>query len=389
MNAEAPNADLVRNPALLALLNALVDRIDAIPFAERSRDIVFPLNDRSWPAFFGIDHPQERTFVWQLLERLMREPGFTLRLDERRIARDLDIWDRTPKIIVTKESELLLREITGRQPSVKAVWLSHWRRAVEARFGEGALVSRLMARPIAVFQRTPEEVLERFADIAHHSDSDLMLHEVASRQFWGLSKVLVGQQEAIALLLNQAECPFPDKPVQLVVQSLTDDLGAPVLFIENAATFESVASGRLSEAKGFILVYASGYKASARRIRKAGGSSIYFAPSTFEGNPALPRAFLDWFYSTDMTKPVHFWGDLDFAGLGILKELRVVFPQAQAWKPGYDQLLEHLDAGESHAPDEAKKSGQSDPTKTGCCYADEVLLPALRHYGRFVDQESL
>ncbi|AEI82178.1 hypothetical protein CNE_BB1p07610 (plasmid) [Cupriavidus necator N-1] len=75
--------------------------------------------------------------------------------------------------------------------------------------------------------------------------------------------------------------------------------------------------------------------------------------------------------------------------MDILKELRVVFPGAQAWKAGYEALLARLLAEESHAPDEARKSGQTDPGLTGCPYADEVLLPALRTLGRFVDQESL
>lgn len=75
--------------------------------------------------------------------------------------------------------------------------------------------------------------------------------------------------------------------------------------------------------------------------------------------------------------------------MGILKELRVMFPSANAWQPGYEKLLDRLIVGESHAPDEAKKSGQTDPLSTGSQYADEVLLPALRKHGRFVDQESL
>lgn len=48
-----------------------------------------------------------------------------------------------------------------------------------------------------------------------------------------------------------------------------------------------------------------------------------------------------------------------------------------------------LETAQSHAPDEAKKSGQTDPGQTGCRYADAVLLPALRQHERFVDQESL
>lgn len=75
--------------------------------------------------------------------------------------------------------------------------------------------------------------------------------------------------------------------------------------------------------------------------------------------------------------------------MDILKELRVLFPEAQAWRPGYQALLDLLVAGESHAPDEGRKSGQNDPGQTGCRYADDVLLPAVREHRRFVDQESL
>lgn len=378
----------IREPALVALLNALIDRIEAKPFAERSRDIIFPLNPGSWPGFFAIDHPGERAFVWQRLGAIIKKPGFSLKLDQRRSRSDLDVWERQPKIVVAPQGEEFLREATGRWPKDKS-WIKQWEQAVLSRFGEGKLSAKLLSRPLAIIQRAPDEVLERFAAIADLCGSNLMLHEVASRQFWGLSKILNGQQEAVALLLGQDSCPFPDKPVQLVVQALTDDADAPILFIENATTFESLASGRMEEARGFILVYASGYKASARRIRTEGGSSVYFALRVFSDNVALPQRFLEWLYSTDVVRAVYFWGDLDFAGMDILRELRVVFPETQAWKPGYDKLLDRLIVGESHAPEEAKKSGQTDPVHTSCHYADDVLLPALRKYGHFVDQESL
>jgi hypothetical protein len=379
-----------RQPAALAaLLNALVDRIEANPFAQRRRDISFPLHAGTWPEFFSIALHGERMFVWRALEALQAHPGLALVLDQRRGQRDLDIWERSPKLVIAAQAEALLRDETGRHPSAVLAWMAQWRQAVAARFGNTALCERLLSRPILILPRSPEHVLERLAGIRALAGENLMLHEVASRQFWGLSKILNGQQETIALLLDTDACPFPDKPVQLLVAARTADPAAPILFVENAATFESMAAGRLSAAEGFVLIYASGYKASARRLRQPGGSSVYFAPGVFERNAALGRSLVAWLHGTDVTLPVYFWGDLDFAGMDILKELRVVFPGAQAWQAGYEALLARLLAQESHAPDEARKSGQSDPGLTGCRYADEVLLPALRRLGRFVDQESL
>lgn len=389
MNMPIPAPNWSDEPVVMALLHALVDRLDSVPFEARLRDLTFALTENSWRKFFAIDHPSDRTYIWQLVEALTQQPGFELRLDDRRIARDLDLWQRHPKIVVKKEAENLLRNITGRHPAAESNWIEEWKHAVQGLFGTGLLASRLATRPVAIYQRPPAEVLKRFAAISDLADACLMLHEVASRQFWGLSKILNGQQDAIALLLSQDFCPFPDKPIQLVIQSLTADTDAPILFIENAATFESAASGRISTAQGHILIYASGYKATARRIRTAEGSSLYFAPEVYELNPSLPRDLQAWLYSGDTSRSVYFWGDLDFAGMDILKELRVVFRQIEAWRPGYEKLLEKLTAGESHTPEEARKSGQTDPILTGCPYADGTLLPEMRNSHRFVDQESL
>lgn len=376
-------------PAVDALLNAVMDRVEAKPFAQRSRAIHFSLTAATWPAFFDIEHPAERHFVWRALEALGTKPGFGLRLDQRRGYRDLDIWQRSPALVISAEAECFLREATGRKPSAIADWIARWRLAVPGYFAEPQLCEQLHARPIAIPQRAPEQVLERLAGIRELAGADLMLHEVASRQFWGLSKVLNGHQETIALLLGLDVCPFPDKPVQLLVAGRGHEADAPILFVENAATFESLASGSLALADGFVLIYASGYKASARRLRRPAGSSVYLAPDAFGGRHELIQGFLGWLCSDDVARPVHFWGDLDFAGMDILRQLRAVFPAAQAWKPGYEALLARLEANESHAPEEAKKAGQEDPGTTGCQYADEVLLPALRLRGRFVDQEAV
>jgi hypothetical protein len=89
------------------------------------------------------------------------------------------------------------------------------------------------------------------------------------------------------------------------------------------------------------------------------------------------------------TLPVHFFGDLDYAGMQILGSLREVFPGAVAWRPGYGALAKQLAAGGGHGPSLAAKELQMDPVRVGCPLADEALLPLMRLEGRFVDQEAL
>ena len=50
-------------------------------------------------------------------------------------------------------------------------------------------------------------------------------------------------------------------------------------------------------------------------------------------------------------------------------------------------MLELLLDGKGHTPEETGKQEQKDQGITGSIYADEILLPALRNCGRFIDQE--
>ena len=80
-----------------------------------------------------------------------------------------------------------------------------WRAAVESRkllISETALL-RLYASPIEVVARPLEEVLSRFLSIRDMAHEPLLLREVSSRVFWGLSKLLHGRADAVAALLEE------------------------------------------------------------------------------------------------------------------------------------------------------------------------------------------
>ena len=142
-----------------------------------------------------------------------------------------------------------------------------------------------------------------------------------------------------------------------------------------------------------VLVYAAGFKGSARRLRTRQGCRLYVRASSssdsaaqWAGGEGL-QAVEEWVFGSSVL-PVRFFGDLDYAGMQILGSLREVFADAQAWLPGYGVLADAIERGGGHAPGLAGKELQADPGHTGCAYADQRLLPLMRLHGRFMDQEA-
>ncbi|HSV34007.1 MAG TPA: hypothetical protein VLI46_00555 [Ramlibacter sp.] len=126
-----------------------------------------------------------------------------------------------------------------------------------------------------------------------------------------------------------------------------------------------------------------GQRSEAAVSRKLPGVYLRASPQCVAQLPAVE----DWLFGSSEL-PVFFFGDLDYAGMQILANLRAVFPGAQAWQPGYVHLAAILESGGGHLPDQAGKGMQSDPGDTGCPFADGQLLPLIRKHARFVDQEA-
>jgi len=244
---------------------------------------------------------------------------------------------------------------------------------------------KLMGCPIVLDGRSHAEVIGALERLVEFQDSGMLLREVSSRLFWGLSKVLDTKEQVIAELLGLDNCPFPEKPISIMVH-IPSENPQGVLFIENEVSFLSACRGRIDGTRPYILLFASGYKTGTPRLRKDGGAVFFFSPSSFK--PTRTRDdFTRWIYGDDDLWPVFFWGDLDLSGMGILKALRKVFPSLESWKAGYISMLDAIENGKGHTPKEAGKEKQEDPGNTGCEYADSVLLPALRKHQRFLDQE--
>lgn len=370
----------VNDPAIQKFLGNLVDKLDSADVQGKELVRAIKVDVKSFPHFFKAELESERERLWGGLQEMVHWGWLELKLDRAKPGQVA--YERNPRVLVADEDAL--RRVTNRLARVKSAG-ELWRDAVLSTLDAPDVVKEQISRyRIDIPGKSPAAIVEKLNKLHELVDEPLLLREVSARLFWGQSKVLDGRQLLVAVLLRQDECPFPEMPVQLQVY-LPSDGYTGVLFIENQATFEQAtrdASGRYA---GLALVFASGFKGSAKRLRSPTGASVYFAAHGSLDEKQTAK-FLGWLRA-GLKLPSWFWGDLDYSGMRIIAALRGVFEGLSAWEPGYRPMLDRLEAGEGHAPDEAGKGKQAPIDDTGCEFTDFALLPAIRTEERFIDQE--
>ena len=158
-----------------------------------------------------------------------------------------------------------------------------------------------------------------------------------------------------------------------------------VLFIENQDSYTCAMQGNPVVVRDLALVYSAGFRSSAERIRDVEGGSLHFSGEVVQSHrQEFHRFWLDNF-ADDLR--AWFLGDLDYAGMNILKLLIKRFPQLRAWQSGYQIMLDHLRNGNGYVASGDDQQFQQDPETTDCEYAVKQLLPVLRQRGLLVVQE--
>ena len=332
------------------------------------------------PEIHCADSLAAREVAWAAIDGVVAatwgEVGY--RLHRKHGARE----ERRPYLDIawSDDVEDLIRGKLGR-PRKGLSYFAQWRALAEGQHLAlpDAVRAQLAAMPIVVAGRPVEDVFTRFLSIREMASEQLLLREVSSRLFWGLSKVLDGRADAVAALLGADECPFPEQPIVLNVH--LSEQPTSFLFVENHVAFERLK--QRSELQEYALIFSSGFRGAATRLRRAGGCSAYYT----RNSPPQAIAVFEQALFSETDIPTFFWGDLDFSGMAILASLRIIFPSAQAWTPGYAPMLARLVRGDGHSPAESGKERQRHVERTGCRYADQTLIPILRSCGQFVDQE--
>lgn len=372
----------LKHPGVQDVLHTIVDRLDRADADGKPIAQGIKLNSSTFPALYESKFEAERAELWGYIERLVGLGWLRLRVE--RGSSGQPGYELRPRVIVLDEASI--RAEVGRPVRVQSV-TEVWRRAVYGTLYGAAEIHNIAASyRIDIPGRTAVEIVERLNQLKDLRDKPLFLREVSARLFWGNSKVLDSRGPLVATILGMETCPYPAIPIQLQVY-IPESGFAGVLFIENLATFEQALRTEDARLAGLALIFASGFKGSASRIRTEEGATIFFAERGALELSARTK-FLSWLRADD-DMPSWFWGDLDYAGMEILTALRQPFPRTAAWSPGYGPMVRYLNDGGGHLPEEAGKGAQRKVLKTGCEYADAELLPTLHSAGRFVDQEMV
>ncbi len=213
-------------------------------------------------------------------------------------------------------------------------WAARWQALLSERSAPEALRNYLARNPLAALEPLgPEQAWDSLQQLAALCQSQVRmpLRELSAQVFQGRSKVLDAREELL-LLLGATPGQFLEAPIQLLLDCPARIESA--LFIENLSSFEAMARARRPAWQHSLLLYAAGFKGSAKRLRERSGCQLYLRAS---GSGRDLSAVEHWLFEY-RPLPVHFFGDLDFAGLDILRRLREQFPAAQAWAPGYRAL---------------------------------------------------
>lgn len=370
----------LKEPGFQKFLHHVVDKLDAADAQGKNLVRAIKLDAKSFPALFMAELEEERERFWGHLEEAVSWGWFGLKSGRQQFGQAR--YECNPRVDILDEAAI--RQAAKRLERVKSAG-ELWREAVYSHLNASDAVRELVTRyRVEIPGRSSAEIVRLLNSLVTLADEPLLLREVSARLFWGQSKVLDKRQTLVAAVLGVEECPFAEMPIQL--QVFLPPVGFDgVLFIENQVTFEQATrdtSGRFSR---LALVFASGFKGSAKRLRSPTGASVYFAAhGTVED--LKTGKFLGWLRN-GVKLPSWFWGDLDYSGMQILASLRTVFAGLEAWPPGYEPMLRVLVGGGGHLPESAGKSQQYGLQGTGCRFADQELLPSIRAIGRFVDQE--
>lgn len=372
LNSKIENA--LRNEDISKVLNKILDKLDNQAVFDRTNRLKESINEKTFPALYEPLEINDDIELEDNINLLIKEKIFDLQQNKK--SECLPLCDKKAKLIFNDEFENILRTFYDRE-----VRTDNWEYILENYFPKDSeLYCLLKNNPFKIEEKTNQEIIEKLSIWIKKENKSSSQRQESARCFWGLSKMFDKRDEFNNYFALES------MSVTLLIHSKKEIIN-DVLFIENLDTFYSAIESSNTIFDNFVLIYSSGYKASAKRVRNRNGSKMFFTDDCAFSNEGK-KDFISWFYlEKEMNINTFFWGDLDFSGIDILASLKSNFSNLKAWEAAYSKMLDSLDSG--HSPILAKKENQREPRLSGCTYADDILLPALKEKKLFLDQEFI
>lgn len=363
-------------------IRRLLTRLAAKARRKGATGATLSLDSTSLPELFNSGSGEEADFIWSLVEAAQAEGWFDIRVKPGFLHQAA--YEHSPRAVLRYDRLPALNAALGLADVVESPH-DQWKTALLAGLQAPQEVKEsLFSYDFQIPGKTPGDIVEGLNRLLTLRGQTLLLREASSLAFWGISKALEHRAEMVARLYQMGSCPFEPNPLIVNLHFPPEGIYG-VVFVENKTTFEVLQRSAEPGLLGMVLVFCSGYMGCAPRLRKRSQVSCYTSETSSTSTADRERMSAFLFDAEEL--PCYFFGDLDLAGMDILRSLRKSFPNVVAWKDGYTPMLDKLLRGHGHTAAAAGKSRQVDPVATGCPYADSVLLPALRETGRFIDQE--
>ncbi len=363
---------------ILAILNWFINQLDKQGFDTRQRAPVLHIK-KSNSLFKSLYRFNENTdFIWFCIKQLAEKEGiFQLQLTRNHYTQDV-VYDKA-RLIFNPDKEELVRQWLQR-PRINPE-ISYWNQLVRQYQNFFEAPDFLLNTPLQKDGWSAEQIMEGLICIGQNLKKPLSLRQLSCECFLSDSKFLDSHSNLIAQLFPSLYPNIAIRP--LIINAYLPQTIRSILFIENQDTFLEYCA---TSPEDQVVIYSYGFKASCKNIRQK--NSVVFSIINSQDASTTLNQLEQYWYQENLSEPAYyFWGDLDYSGLAILKALKEPFPHLIAWQKGYQPMLERLAAGQGHLAEQTRKCRQAIVEQTGCHYTDKILLPALKEYQRFVDQE--
>ena len=349
------------NESIKNIINKFLDKLDQKAFKERSNILSISLNDKVFIELREPSYYEAELELEEEIRTLEKEGVFSFPSSSKEL---FSFIESKKKVIFNEKFEIELRSYFNRIINVNT-----YENILEKYCDKDSELFRVLkTNKFIITNKTNEEIIEKLFIWINSDKKSSSQKQESARCFWAMSKVFDDKNE-----FNNYFNLLP-LAIHLTIHA-KNRIIKDILFIENLDTFNSCCDSNTKVLDNMLLIYSSGYKTSAKRIRERSGSKMFFSNSEIIENK---NEFISWFYKeNNLDFRTYIWSDLDYAGISILNSLKVNFTDLKAWEIAFDAMNKNLNKDLAHSPQMASKDKQKTIDSSLCLLLYSSLDPSL------------